>query len=91
VVVATTETQEDLDSLLSAIGAERALVVCLRAPGEVCAVRVLEREPERWAGRNALALHARGLAEVIPALVGVDLVCPGAPANSRAVESSGSG
>lgn len=74
VVVATTETQEDLDSLLAAIGAERALVVCLRAPGEVCAARVLEREPERWAGRDALAAHARELAEVIPALPGVDLV-----------------
>jgi chloramphenicol 3-O-phosphotransferase len=74
VVVATTETQEDLDSLLSAVGPEQSLVVCLRAPGEVCAARVLEREPERWAGRDALAAHARELAEVIPALGGVDLV-----------------
>ena len=74
VVVATTETQEDLEGLLGAIGAERSLVVCLRAPGEVCAARVLEREPERWAGRAALAAHARELAEIIPALPGVDLV-----------------
>ena len=74
VVVATTETQEDLDSLLAAVGARRSLVVCLRAPGEVCTERVLEREPERWAGREALAAHARELAEVIPALPGVDLV-----------------
>ena len=74
VVVATTETQEDLDGLLAAIGAERALVVALRAPGAVCAARVLEREPERWAGRDALAAHARVLAGVIPALPGVDLV-----------------
>ena len=74
VVVATTETQEDLEGLLDAIGAERSLVVCLRAPGEVCAARVLEREPVRWAGREALAAHARALAGVIPALPGVDLV-----------------
>ena len=32
IVVATTETQADLDSLLAAIGAERSLVACLRAP-----------------------------------------------------------
>ncbi len=74
VVVATTETQEDLRGLLSAIGAERTLVVCLTAPGDVCAARVLEREPERWAGRSALAAHARVLADVIPALAGVDVV-----------------
>ncbi len=46
----------------------------LRAPGDVCAARVLEREPARWAGRDALAAHARVLADVIPALPGVDLV-----------------
>ena len=74
VVVATTETQEDLDSLLAAIGASRTFVVCLAAPAEVCAARVLAREPERWAGRDALAAHARELASVIPALPGVDLV-----------------
>ena len=43
-------------------------------PGEVCAARVLAREPERWAGRAALAAHARALAGVIPSLPGVDLV-----------------
>ena len=63
VVVATTETQADLDGLVTAIGAERTLVACLSAPGEVCAARVLEREPARWAGRDALAAHARTLAE----------------------------
>jgi adenylate kinase family enzyme len=74
VVVATTETQEDLDGLLAAIGASRTLVVALAAPGDVCAARVLEREPERWAGRDALAAHASVLADVIPRLPGVDLV-----------------
>ena len=74
VVVATTETEGDLEALVAAIGAERSLVVALRAPGDVCAARVLEREPERWAGREALAAHARELASVIPALPGVDVV-----------------
>ena len=74
VVMATTETQADLESLLAAVGAERTLVVALRAPGDVCAERVLAREPERWAGREALAAHARELAEAIPALPGVDVV-----------------
>ena len=74
VVVATTETQADLDGLLAAIGASRTLVVALSAPGDVCAARVLAREPERWAGRDALAEHARELAGVIPSLPGVDLV-----------------
>ena len=74
VVVATTETQADLDGLLGAIGAERSFVACLRVPGEVAAARVLAREPERWAGRLALAAHARELAEAIPLLPGVDLV-----------------
>ena len=73
-LVATTETQEDLASLVAAIGAARTLVVALAAPGDVCAARVLAREPERWAGRDAPASHARELAGVIPWLSGVDLV-----------------
>jgi len=35
---------------------------------------VLAREPERWAGRDALAARARELAEALPRLPGVDLV-----------------
>jgi chloramphenicol 3-O-phosphotransferase len=87
VIVATTETQEDLDGLVAAIGAERTLVACLAAPGEVCAARVLEREPERWAGREALAAHARSLASVIPALPGVDLVLDTEGRSAEAVAS----
>ena len=85
VVVATTETQADLDGLLRAIGAEETLVVCLSAPGDVCAARVLAREPERWAGREALAAHARELAEAIPGLPGVDLVLSTDGRNEEAV------
>ena len=74
VVVATTETERELEGLVAAIGAPRTFVACLSAPGDVCAARVLAREPERWAGREALAAHARWLASAIPALPGVDLV-----------------
>jgi chloramphenicol 3-O-phosphotransferase len=74
VVVATTETEDDLASLIRAIGAPRVVVAALRVPGDVAAARVLAREPERWGGREALAEHARGLAGVIPALAGVDVV-----------------
>jgi hypothetical protein len=74
VVVATTETEEDLRGLCVAIGAERTFVVALSVPGEVAAARVLAREPERWAARDSLAEHAAELAPVIPALPGVDLV-----------------
>jgi adenylate kinase family enzyme len=74
VVVATTETQEQLDALLRAIGAARSFVVALTVPGELASSRVLEREPERWAARDSLAEHAAELAPAIPALPGVDLV-----------------
>jgi hypothetical protein len=74
IVVATTETEEDLRGLLDAIGAERSFVVALTAPGDVVAARVLEREPERWTARDSLAEHARELAPLIPRLPSVDLV-----------------
>jgi adenylate kinase family enzyme len=74
VVVATTETEADLRALVAAIGATRSFVVALTVPGEVASARVLSREPERWAARDALAEHAAELAPVIPALDGVDLV-----------------
>jgi adenylate kinase family enzyme len=74
VVVATTETQADLAGLLRATGASQHVVVALAVPGDVAFERILEREPERWAGRDALAEHARELAPLIPALPGVDLV-----------------
>jgi hypothetical protein len=74
IVVATTESEEDLRGLLATIGAKRSLVVALTAPGGVVAARVLEREPERWAARDSLAEHARELASQIPRLPSVDLV-----------------
>jgi hypothetical protein len=74
IVVATTETEGDLQGLLAAIGAGRSFVACLTVPGDVASARVLEREPERWAARESLAEHARELAPQIPRLPSVDLV-----------------
>jgi len=73
-IAATTETAEDLDSLMRAIDADRALVVALEARPETAARRVLNREPEHWAGREGLAAKARELATTIPALPRVDVV-----------------
>jgi chloramphenicol 3-O-phosphotransferase len=73
-LVATTETAAELRALRDAVAAQDVLVVALSAPPETVAARVLDREPESWAGREALARHARGLADVIPRLAGVDVV-----------------
>jgi hypothetical protein len=72
-VTATTETEADLRGVVAALAAERTLVACTTAPGEVAAARILAREPEAWAGREPLAAHARVLADRIPRLPGIDL------------------
>jgi broad-specificity NMP kinase len=73
-IVGTTETDEHIDGIVSAIGADETVVVCLRADPETAARRVYEREPPEWHGRDGLVEAARRLATEIPALTGVDLV-----------------
>jgi cytidylate kinase len=73
-VIATTETAAELRALRDAVAAHDVLVVALSAPPDTVAARVLDREPESWAGREALAEHARELAGAIPRLDGVDVV-----------------
>jgi chloramphenicol 3-O-phosphotransferase len=73
-LIATTETAAELRALRDAVGAHRVLVVALSAPPDTVAARVLDREPESWPGRDALAGHARELAAAIPRLDGVDVV-----------------
>lgn len=73
-IAATTETAAELDALMRAIDADQALVVALEARSETVAARVLNREPEHWAGRARLAAKARELAATIPALPNVDVV-----------------
>jgi hypothetical protein len=71
---ATTETEAELRAVLAAVAASRCLVVCLAAEPATVAARVAAREPDSWSGKARLVEHARELAEVIPALAGIDLV-----------------
>jgi hypothetical protein len=73
-LIATTETADELRALRDAVAAHDVLVVALSAPPEMVAARVLDREPESWPGRDGLARHAHDLAGVIPRLEGVDVV-----------------
>jgi gluconate kinase len=73
-IVATTETEEQLRGVLEAARPERSLVIALRAPAELVAERLARREPDGWPGKLGLIAHARALAEVIPRLAGVDAV-----------------
>lgn len=74
IVVATTETERELNAVRGAIGGDRTAVVCLEACADVVARRIATREPDSWPGKAALVAHARELAEVIPRLPGIDLV-----------------
>ena len=73
-VAFTAESDAELRAVLAVTGAQRTLVVCLRAPADVLAERVQEREPDAWPGKPALIAHARALAGEVPALDGIDLV-----------------
>lgn len=73
-VAATTETPVELHDLIGAIGADRVIVVCLRAPPDVVAQRLTIREPDVWPGKGPLIEHARGLALAIPAIRQIDAV-----------------
>jgi hypothetical protein len=73
-VAFTAESAEQLRAVVAATAAERCLVVCLRAPAEVLAARVREREPDHWPGKAALIEHARALAPAVPALAGIDTI-----------------
>jgi hypothetical protein len=72
-VTATTETEEELQATLAAIGAERSLVVCLTVAPDTASARVAAREPDWWDGKADLVAHARELALSIPALPGIDV------------------
>ncbi len=69
----TAESDAELAAAVAAARAERALVICLRAPSDVLAARIDEREPDRWPGKAALIAHARALADRVPALDGIDV------------------
>ncbi len=71
-VVATVETDAQLEATVGAIGAEQTSVVCLTAPPAVVASRVAAREPDDWPGKAWLVAHAEEVAHEIPRLTGVD-------------------
>lgn len=72
-VVATTETNEQLAAVVDAIAADRVATVLLTAPGDVVAARVDAREPDRWPGKQTLIAHARHLAVTMPRLASIDI------------------
>lgn len=72
-VVATTETTDELRGVARAVGAARTLVVLLVAAPDVVAARIEAREPDRWPGKADLIAHARDLAVSMPRdIEGVD-------------------
>jgi chloramphenicol 3-O-phosphotransferase len=73
-VAATTETTAELRGVVEATGADQVLVVCLRARPATVGARIDRREPDRWPGKRGLIEHARGLAEAIPVIDGIDHV-----------------
>jgi hypothetical protein len=73
-LVATTETEQQLQAVVDAAADDRVLVVCLSASSSLAARRVAEREPDSWPGKLALVEHARKLAHDIPLLPSVDVV-----------------
>jgi adenylate kinase family enzyme len=73
-VAATTETEDELKALIGAVGADRAIVVCLSVPPDLAARRVAKREPDSWPGKLSLIEHARRLARDIPSLPQVEVV-----------------
>lgn len=72
-VVATTETDEELAAVIDAIGADEVATVLLTAPAEVVAARIDAREPDTWPGKQRLIAHARHLATSMPQLVRIDV------------------
>ncbi len=71
-VAFTAESAAQLQAVLAATGAQLTHVVCLRAPADVLAARLAEREPDRWPGKHDLIAHARAMAASAPAIAGVD-------------------
>ena len=73
-IAATVESAAALRGVVAAAGADKTLVVCLRADAETLEARLDEREPLWWPGKQPLIERARGMAERVPALPGIDLL-----------------
>jgi hypothetical protein len=73
-VAETLETDDDVDRLLVAVGADERFLVLLEAPLATLVERIIEREPASWSGLAGLVEHTQVLAATMPSLRGVDLV-----------------
>ena len=73
VVVATTETSEQLAAYIDAISADQVATVLVAASPDVVAARIDAREPDEWPGKRKLIAHARQLASSMPQLAGIDV------------------
>lgn len=73
-IAQTIETDDDLVTLLHAVGAEEHFLVRLEAQPATLVERIIQREPAGWSGLPGLVEHAQELAVSMPALRGVDLV-----------------
>jgi broad-specificity NMP kinase len=72
-IVATTETDEELAAIVDAIGADQVTTVLLCASPDVVAARIDAREPDLWPGKQRLIAHARQLAVTMAQLSGIDI------------------
>jgi cytidylate kinase len=73
-LVATTETSEELAAVIDAVGADRVVTVLLTASPATVAERIDAREPDTWPGKRGLMTHARELALSMPSLSAIDVV-----------------
>ena len=73
-VAQTLETDDDVAELLTAVGADDAVLVRLDALPATLVERITEREPATWPGLPGLIEHAQVLATTMPRLAHVDLV-----------------
>ena len=58
----------------AAVGVDHVLVVCLTAPPETVAERIVAREPDHWPGKRPLIERARRLARDTAGIAEVDVV-----------------
>lgn len=72
-IVATTETDEELAAVVDAIGVDQVTTVLLSAPPDAVAARIDAREPDLWPGKQRLIAHARQLAVTMPHLARIDI------------------
>ena len=70
-VTATVESQQDLDAVLAAIGADEHAVIRLEADASTLRRRIIEREPDDWLGLDELLAAAGRLGPVIAGLAGI--------------------